>query len=274
MAKRGEVLVAILNNKPDWEHVRDEHWYRIPVANATKWLGSRWPPQWVAFYYTSAFGRQKWSIIDYAQVLSIRKVLRHELLPDEVEHKRADQLYYQLMLGPLQQLPQPILSRRQRRVVFIPTTWEKFVNAAEINDLYDESPLEDRLWAELKRRQIPAERQEYVPVNGGRSYLLDFAFHCARGKLNVETDGDAWHGDRKRIPLDNLRDNDLETEGWKLLRFSTQYINERMTDYCIPAILENIQSLGGIEDGSFVPRRYSLDAPDGAYQHGLFDEPE
>lgn len=241
-AVRGEVLVAILNNTPDWERARDQHWYRIPVASATKWVGSRWPPRWIAFYQTKTFAREMWSVSYYAEVLAIREVPRRVLLPDEIEHKRADQPYYQMMLGPIQQLPQPILSRRQRRIVFIPTTWQKFVAAVEINDLYDESILEDRLWAELKRRQIRAERQEYVLVNG-RTYALDFALYCARGRLNLETDGDQWHADPKRIPLDNLRDNDLETHGWKLLRFNTHHIREQMDAYCIPTILENIHSL-------------------------------
>ena len=79
MAKRGEVLVAILNNKPDWAHVRDQHWYRIPVANATKWLGTRWPPQWVAFYQTKAFASDMWSVRYYAEVLAIREALSHDL---------------------------------------------------------------------------------------------------------------------------------------------------------------------------------------------------
>lgn len=89
MSARGEVLIAIINNQPDWERVHDQHWYRIPVANATKWLGSRWPPQWMAFYQTKTFAREMWSVSYYAQVLAIHQVPRRVLLPDEVEHKRA-----------------------------------------------------------------------------------------------------------------------------------------------------------------------------------------
>ena len=32
------VLVALLNNQPDLARARDEHWYRIPVSSADKWL--------------------------------------------------------------------------------------------------------------------------------------------------------------------------------------------------------------------------------------------
>lgn len=167
-------------------------------------------------------------------------------------------------------MPQPIFSRRWRRIIFIPTTWQKFVNAMEINDLYDESPLEDRLWTELKRLNITAERQEFVPVKG-RTYALDFAIYCASGKIDVETDGDVWHADPERIPLDNLRDNDLETAGWKLLRFNTLCIREKMAEYCLPTIVENINRLGGLDEQRLVPRKVSLDAQGGPRQLSLFE---
>ena len=177
--------------------------------------------------------------------------------------------YYQLMLGPLERLPQPILSRRLRRIVFIQTTWRKLLKAAEINDLYDESPLEDRLWAALKRLQIRAERQLLVEVPG-RSYFLDFAILCAKGNLDVETDGDTWHANVQRVPLDNQRDNDIETLGWHLLRFNTYQVREQLSDYCIPSIIENITRLGGVEEGGVIPRPVALD---GSQQLSLFDQP-
>jgi very-short-patch-repair endonuclease len=139
----------------------------------------------------------------------------------------------------LRTLPRPILSLRFRRVTFIPTTWQKFQAAEEINDLWDESPLEDDLWAELKRLHLGAERQEFVTLKRKR-HALDFAFHCANGDLNVETDGDIWHSDVKRIAEDNRRDNALETEGWRLLRFNTAQIRDEMAAYCLPTIWQRI----------------------------------
>ncbi len=90
---------------------------------------------------------------------------------------KSSREYYRLRLGPLQLLPAPIFSRRARRIVFIPSSWEKFTTAVEINDLYHGSPLEDRLWAALKRRNIPAEREEYLTASG-QEYALDFAVYC------------------------------------------------------------------------------------------------
>lgn len=270
MAARGEVLVAIIGQPRDLTLARDEHWYRIPLASAEKWLGKRWPPQWVAFYQPKAFGAEAFSVNYYAPVRDVRMVSREQLFPDEVQDEKRGRRYYQLMLGPLKRLDQPIISRRLRRIVFIPTTWSKFTAAAEINDLYDESPLEDRLWAEFKRMRISAERQEYVKING-EEYALDFALYCVQGKIDVETDGDIWHSDPQRIPLDNLRDNNLETAGWKLLRFNTHHVRERMHDYCLPTIVENVNRLGGIDEGRLVARRITL-GDGNIEQLGLFDD--
>ncbi len=101
--------------------------------------------------------------------------------------------------------------------------------------------------------------------------LLDFAIYCALGKIDVETDGDMWHADPERIPLDNLRDNDLETAAWKLFRLNTPQIREAMAEYCLPTIVENIDRLGGLEEQRVVPRKVSLDAQEGQRQLNLFE---
>lgn len=272
MHRRGEVLVAIINRHRDFRIASEQHWYRVPIDSQQKWLKDRWPPSWLALYQTKVFGEEKYSIRYYSRVLDIREKYRWELLPDEADHVRGRRRYYQLILEPLRQLPRPIFSRRQRRITFIPTTWQKLISAAEINDLWDESPLEDRLWAEFKRLGIQAERQAVETV-ADRTYFLDFAIYCARGKLNIETDGDTWHANPTKAAEDNLRDNDLESVGWQQLRFTTRQIQEQMADYCLPKIRDTINYLGGIEeDGRLLPRRLDLDAPGNAYQLGLFDE--
>jgi len=119
--------------------------------------------------------------------------------------------------------------------------------------------------------QIKAERQEWITVKK-RNYFLDFALYCSTGKIDVETDGDVWHANPERAAQDNLRDNDLETVGWKVLRFNSHQIREEMGEYCLPTIAENINRLSGVDEGGIVPRKIDLDAPDSAYQLGLFDD--
>jgi hypothetical protein len=189
MSRRGEVLIAILNNRLDSELAHRQRWYRIPIAEQQKWIKHGWPPTWLAFYQTKIFGEEAYSVRYYGRVIDIRQKSRWELFPEQPQNERSQRRYHQLIFEPLQRLPQPILSPRQRRITFIETTWPKLVQAEEINDLYDDSPLENRLWAEFKRLQIRAERQEWVEVEK-RRYALDFAVYCARGKLDIETDGD------------------------------------------------------------------------------------
>jgi len=270
MSKRGEVLIAILNNERDFAFARDDHWYRIPVSSVQKFLKERWPPEWLSFYHTKKLGDIAFSIRYYARVLKIREVYRYQLLPNDSQHKNYHQRYYQLILTPLQSLPAPIFSSRWRRIVFIPTTWEKFITAAEINDLYDESPLEDRLWAELKRRNIPAERQEFFTFEE-INYALDFVIRCANGYLDIETDGDSWHANPEKSDEDNLRDNALKAKGWQILRFTTRQIMEQMSNYTIPTVIKTINHLGGLEEGGVIPRKVDVD-PDRPYQLGLFDD--
>lgn len=273
MASRGEVLVAIVNDRRDFAIARKKHWYRIPVSSQERWLKERWPPKWLAFYQTKTFGQEAYAINYYAKVLDIRTAYRWQLGLDKVDSTASNRRYYQLFLESLRPLPQPIFSRRHRRIVFIPTTWKKLINAAEINDLYDESSLEDRLWAAFKRLQIQSERQELVTIKG-RNYFLDFAVYCASGKIDVETDGDEWHATPEKAASDNLRDNDLESAGWQQLRFTTRQIQEQMAEYCVPKIVDTINHLDGVEEpGKFMPRKVNLNAPDESYQLGLFDTP-
>jgi len=267
---RGEVLVAIMNNLLDFAIARDQHWYRIPVHSVEKFLKERWPPRWLGFYQTKVFGDEAYVVNYYARVLDIRQVFRWQLFPNEPHDEKGKQRYYQLILSSLQRLPKPILSLRRRRIIFIPTTWHKFMNAVEINDLHDESPLEDRLWAALKRLRIEAERQFFIQAKN-QWYALDFAIFCEQGKMNVETDGDTRHADPARIPLDNQRDNDLTGLGWAILRFNGHQIRETTAEYCVPTILESINRLGGLTTEGLIPRTFDPNHPEGPQQLTLFE---
>jgi len=271
MSKRGEVLVAIMNSPADWAIVQEQGWYRIPIASARRFVGDRWPPTWLAFYQTKIFGSEAFAVRYYAPVKGIREVIRQELFPDEKPGPRSGRRYYQVHLYPLQQLRQPIFSRRYRQIVFIPTTYAKLMDAVEINDLFDESPLEDKLWAAMKRFEIDAQRQLWVEGKA-QQYALDFALFCDKGKINVETDGDRWHADPERIPLDNLRDNELESLGWSVLRYSTPQIQEGIEEYVIPNVMSTVNRLGGISDAGLIPRRFDPTDPAGPRQLTLFDE--
>ncbi len=264
--KRGELLVAIINALNDFEILKTQGWYRVPVDTAPK----RWPPQWIAFYQTKVFGNEAHAVRYYGRVARINRAPRHVLFPDEPENPKSSRLYYQVHLKSLEQRYQPIPSRRLRRIVFIPTTWDKFAEAEEINDLFDDSPLEDTLWRHLKRERIPAERQWEWQYRQSR-YVLDFAVFCHEGSIDIETDGDSYHANPDAATSDNERNNALAAAGWHVLRFNSLQINERAADYCLPNVLATINKLGGPKEDTILPRKfYSL--PDGsAQQLALFE---
>jgi very-short-patch-repair endonuclease len=258
--KRGEVLVAIMNNHRDFDILQDQLWYRIPVAKAPR----DWPPKWLAFYHTKVFGDMAYSIHYHGRVREIRVVKRRELFPNEPLKSKSEHLYFQVCLEDLRRLAEPIRSARPRRTIFIPTTWRKFTQAEAINDLFDDSPLEDRLWVELKKQEIPAERQWRLITQEGE-YHLDFALFCTEGNVDVETDGDSWHAKPERIPQDNQRDNALESVGWHVLRFNGYHIRGAMAEYCMPKITKTIRTLRGLSAEGLVPRQF-FNVPDGIVQ--------
>ncbi len=131
----GEVLVAILNNPADLAIAREHHWYRIPVEAVEKRLKHYWPPAWVAFYQTKAFGTEAYGIKYYTQVIKFESVRRSQLFPDEPLSATSHKLYFKLHLASLEQLPQRIDSPRRRRITFIPTTLPRLITATDINDL-------------------------------------------------------------------------------------------------------------------------------------------
>ena len=237
---RGEALVAILNNQADMAILRAEGWYRVPVGYAPK----RWPPKLIAFYQTKTFGDEAFAVRYYGAVRDIQEVSRKQLFPDEPPNAKSHKRYYQVRLKSLRSLPRPIVSLRLRRIVFIPTTIEKLWSAEEINDLFDDSPLEDRLWTRLKALGAEAERQWRVQVGGRRRYL-DFALFCRWGQVDIETDGDRSHTSKADVYLDKCRDNALQAIGWRVLRFTGAEVHERMESYCVPTIRRLVEGLGG-----------------------------
>lgn len=256
-----ELLVAVIPRKRDIQILERDGWYRVPVDTAPR----RWPPKYVAFYEGVAVGKPG-HVVRFAEVKHVDEVTREELFPKEPPGNRAGRRYYRVWLGELRERPHPISLRRSRPLVFISTTLRKFEAATTINDLWDDSPLEDELWKALSAEQLPAERQWPVPEKSPR-YFVDFAVFCRQGKVALETDGHQWHSNPERAALDNIRQNELSIRGWKLLRFSSEQITNGLRE-SMDSVVRMVQSLGGaVDPDSWAPSNYVREA--GSFAHQL-----
>lgn len=181
MYPEDRVLVAYVGRPSDFDIIRNEGWYRIPQDFAPKGLHA----EYLAFYFGRRFGDEKWAIHYYARQVGHELARRRDLLPDEPDHPRAEAIYYKVQLGPLQKLAQPIVSLRWRRITFVHTTWDRFHDAAEINDLFIEGgPYVDRLYATLKERGIPSER-DYRVDEAHPEYVVALSVPTRDGRIDV-----------------------------------------------------------------------------------------
>jgi very-short-patch-repair endonuclease len=240
-----ELLVALLPKTEALDRLKTEGWYHIPVETAPK----RWPPKVMAFYQGRVFGiEERYQIRYFGEVENIEIVLRKVLFPNDEENEyKAEEPYYRVQLKSLQEREVPIVSYRPRRLVFIPTTLWKFELAEQINDLFDGSPLEDKLWKELKSIEVTAERQWRIVVQGNKKYYLDFAVFCQTGKLAIETDGYTTHYDSlNQIDYDTWRRNEIALDNWHFLHYTTNQIKDERTPY-LAQIQKEIEQLGGLE---------------------------
>lgn len=181
MYPEDRVLVTYVPNLSDFDFIRNESWYRIPQRYAPKGLHA----EYFAFYFGRDFNEQKWAIHYFAEQRGNELVHRLDLFPDQVDHPRANELYYKVSLGPLQRLRRPIVSLRWRRITFMHTTWDRFQDAIEINDLFIEGgEYVDRIFATLKENGVRAERN-YTVKESGSEYVVPLSIFCRDGRLDV-----------------------------------------------------------------------------------------
>jgi hypothetical protein len=174
------VLVGVMPEPADFLIAREQQWYRVPVKHAPKGIHA----EYVAFYFTSKFSEDlRWAIHFYARRTGHELVRRADLMPHQPNHPRAEEQYYKLQLGPLKQKDPPILSVRWRRISFIQTTWDRFIKAREVNDLYATgSEFVDRVYYVLKSRGIQPDRA--VPIReGSQQYVVDLIIPCRDGAV-------------------------------------------------------------------------------------------
>lgn len=166
MYPEDRVLIAYVPRPADFAAVQHQGWYRIPHNYAPKGLHA----EYIAFYFGRRFGDDKWAIHFYARNNGHELVRRIDLLPEEANHPRANDIYYKIQIGELKRLERPIISLRWRRILFIHTTWDRFQAAAEINDLLIEGE-------GFVNRRFTTLREGEAPQNNSAPTQLTFAFN-------------------------------------------------------------------------------------------------
>jgi very-short-patch-repair endonuclease len=241
---QNDTLVAIMNSMLDFHIAENYNWYRIPVDSAPPIVRDK-SIKYLAFYHTKTFAAEKYSIRWYAKVKSIDIVGRRDLFPDEPENSKTNKSYYKLSFEPLKLLPTPIISSKGRMLIFIPTNRYKLFHAREINDIFNNSPLDNELWKALASKKISAERELYVYPNNNR-FCLDFAIFCKKGNINIECDGDEFHMKPDAVKKDKKRNNILSSNGWSVLRFTTEDIYKDLKQ-SVSMVQETIKTYGGMK---------------------------
>lgn len=237
--QKPDMLICLLRYRIDLSILKDMFWYRIPEKSAPKNLNVY---NYLAFYQPDVFGDESQMIKYFGPIGNISLMTRRKLFPHEPRNEKSSEKYYKIQLENLFKLKKPIISKRVRLMVFVPTTFDKFKQAREINDLFHSSPLEDKLWLEFKKCKLDAERQ-YLESYGRKKYFLDFAMFCKKQKLNIECDG-RLHSEEKGMNSDRERDNNLRKLGWKVLRYDSDRLNNLAG--CVRDINNTINLYGGL----------------------------
>ncbi len=252
-----DIVIGVLKNKRDLPIALHDKWYRIPVKSAPNIVRDN-QIKYLGLYQGKAFKDSPSQIQWYGEVKNITICKRIELLPEENNNSNANEDYYKIELAEMIRLPEPIKAIRPRRITFIVTAFERFLKAKELNEVFLESYIEEKVWDALKSEGIDAERQYEIYYNEKkkqRFFRLDFGLFCKKRNIDLECNGDIFHHENKDdIKKDKTRDRILTKKGWAISRFTRDEINTKLTD-CINELEEMIDNFGGLQD-KFNPSVY------------------
>lgn len=184
------VLVGVINRKRDLKTALESGWYRIPQARLKRGIHA----EYVAFFLSGkVFKEQSGGIHYYARIKGLELQYRRDLLPKEANHPRADDVYYQVFLDTIIEKKPPVLNSTKRTIAFIHTTWDRFVKATEIANLYSKADyFVDRVYHALRSKGIrpvqiwEAESKDYDFAPAVQILCEDGLFTASIAASNVD----------------------------------------------------------------------------------------
>ena len=220
-SQRDDVLVGVVPTARDFEIARLERWYRIPVKMVRDWQ----TPGYVAFYFGRAFGGDAGTITHYARAWHADVIPRIEIFPDQPRHPRALDDYVRIHIDELQKRPAPIDGRKRPRFVLLPTTWQRFEAAHEVNDLVVGDDDEQAFYGHLTDASLRPERAYHI--RGTNAYhLADYALFCRRASIQV----DIASRTMSRTVLVDAPTAEGTPDGWESIRLSRHDITRRSAE--------------------------------------------
>lgn len=180
------VLVGVINRKRDLDTLLKSKWYRIPQPAMQDGIYTEYVAFYLSGYAAKKFGES--GIYYYGARKGVELAYRRDLLPAEANHKNADNVYYKVQFEAIDGKNPPVTNPTNRPVSFIFTTWDRFVNAKVISDLYSKSDYYvDRIYHALRDKQIrsmrfwDAQQKEY-------GFGAALRFVCEAGTITGYTD--------------------------------------------------------------------------------------
>lgn len=113
---------------------------------------------------------------------------------------------------------------------------DKNRNRPPVNSQFD-TPEERFLYEALKNKGVISLPQYVIG-----QYRLDLAVISGNKKIDVEADGFSVHADYsgQRIKSDVIRNQHLQKQGWKVIRFWNYEINDNL-EYCVNKVIAELQ---------------------------------
>lgn len=140
------VLVGVVNRKKDFQIACHDRWYRIPERQMPNGINA----EYIALFLSGkAFRERSGAVACFARITGVELARRAELLPDETS--RSNEIYYKVQFRDLIEKDPLIVNDAKRAFSFIRTTWDRFISADSIPDLYCKADyLVDRVYYALR----------------------------------------------------------------------------------------------------------------------------
>lgn len=193
MFPEDRVLVGVINRKGDLNLLLKEYWYRIPQGRMPRGVNV----EYVAFFLSgSVFKERSGGIHYFARRTGVELDYRRNLLPKEANHPRAGNIYYKVQFEDVREKLPPVLNPSHRAIAFIQTTWDRFVHASQISDLYSTADYYvDRIYHALRSTGIHSDRY-WDAERKDTGLAPQLRILCQTGTViaSTERDGDEGEG--------------------------------------------------------------------------------